>query len=425
MAITRRQFLRRSAITAVGLNFGSPLLERVAWGAPRGARGASTDKVIVTINLYGGNDGLNTVVPLSQYDRYRELRPTIGVDRDRALALANAPDFALNPGMSALHGLYGQGKVAVIVGAGAPPDARGLFDHEASQYEFQSGDVTHRTDTTRPTGWVGRYLDSVQEGVVSPGVDLGGGALVVNGAQREALTLTSIDQFQVQPSFDYDARLAAYTDIQNMPHSGSGVGERNRQVRVAAIEQSSVVREAVASYTPAVEYPEDNYLAETLLQTAKLITADLGVRAVAVGTDGYDTHAAQNDGGGGGELGYHDYLLNSVSESIAAFYADLAAHGAADRVVLLAFSEFGRRPEENGDAGTDHGFGSVMFAVGNAVRGGVYGEHPSLEEEDLVLDGNVDVTTDFRRVYATVLANFLGADPAPVLGGGFEPMGFL
>jgi uncharacterized protein (DUF1501 family) len=422
MAITRRQFLRRSAITAVGLSFGSPLLERVARA---GARGASTDKVVVTLNLFGGNDGLNTVIPLNQYDRYRELRPKIGVDRDAALVLANAPDLALNPGMTALRDLYGNGKVAVIVGAGTPDDARGLFDHEAAQYEFQSADLTHATDTTQPTGWMGRYLDAVQEGVVSPGIDLGGGSLVMTGRQREALAITSIDQFQVQPSFDPEARTAAYSDIQNIPHTTSGVGERNRQVRLAAIRQSEIVRDATQGYEPAVAYPEDNYLAETLLQTAKLITADLGVRGIAVGTDGYDTHAAQNDGAGGGELGYHDFLLNTVSEAVSAFYADLVAHGVADRVVLLTFSEFGRRPEENNDAGTDHGYGSVMFAVGNAVRGGVYGDYPSLAEADFVLDGNLNATTDFRRVYAAVLGNFLGTDPSPVLGGDFEPIAFL
>jgi uncharacterized protein (DUF1501 family) len=426
MAITRRQFLRRSAITAVGLNFGSPLLERIAWGAPRrGAKTASTDRVVVTINLFGGNDGLNTVVPLGQYDRYRELRPKLGLDRDVVLPLQNAPDIGLNPGMTALASLYAAGKVAVIVGAGAPQDAEGLFDHEASQYDFQSADITHAADTTQPTGWLGRYLDSVAEGSVSPGIDFGGGSLVVSGHEREALTITSIDQFQVQPGFDSDARLAAYTDIQRIPHTASGVGERNRQVRLTAIEQSQIVRDATADYQPAVTYPDDNYLGDTLQQTAKLITADLGVRAIAVGTDGYDTHAAQNDGAGNGQLGYHDFLLNTVSEAVSAFYQDLAGHGVADRVVILTFSEFGRRPEENNDVGTDHGYGSVMFAVGNPVRGGVYGEYPSLDDDKLVLDGNLDTSVDFRQVYATVLANYLGADPSPVLGGNFDVLGFL
>lgn len=425
MAITRREFCRRSAITAIGASFGSPLFDRTARAVPLGARPATTDKVVVTLNLFGGNDGLNTVIPVSQYGRYRELRPHLGLDLDQTLVLGNAPDFALNPGMTALHDLYASGRVAVIVGTGAPRDARGLFDHEASQYEFQSADTAHASDATQPSGWMGRYLDTVREGTVSTGIDLGGGALVVSGREREALAINSLDQFQVQPSFDADARLSAYVDIQNIPHTASGVGERNRQVRLAAIRQSSVVRDATASYQAAVPYPSDNYLANTLQQTAKLVAADLGVRAIAVGTDGYDTHAAQNDGSGAGELGYHDYLLYTVSEAVAVFYADLAAHGLADRVVTLVFSEFGRRPEENYGLGTDHGYASVMFAVGGTVRGGVYGRYPSLAESDLVLEGNLDVTTDFRCVYSTILGQFLGTDPAPVLGGSFEPLGFF
>jgi uncharacterized protein (DUF1501 family) len=431
MTLNRRQFLRKTGITAVGLSFSSPLLSNLAPAGPRrgaaGAARAGTDKVLVTINLFGGNDGLNTIVPLSQYDLYSDLRPRLAIAREQLLVLPNAPDFAFNPAMTALRDLYAQGKVAVINGVGVPPDAQGLFDHEAAQYEFQSGDILHTSFTSGPTGWVGRYLDSVGEGLVAPGIDFGGGRLLVTGQAREPLTIESIEQFQIQPSFDTEARLASYQRIMNIPNTESGAAERNRQVRQNALEQSAIVRDRTAGYVPAVEYPnlEENYLAYSLLQSAQLITADLGVRALSVGHDGYDTHSGQNDGGGNGEPGYHDYLLNTVSEAVAAFYGDLAAHGVADRVVTLIFSEFGRRPEENNDQGTDHGYGSVGFVIGGGVQGGVYGEYPSLAEDRLVLDGNVDVTVDFRSVYATVLARFMGADPAPVLGADFPLLGFM
>jgi uncharacterized protein (DUF1501 family) len=422
MAITRRQFLRNSAITAVGLSFSSPLLSKAAIAGPRrgGAR-AGTDRVIVTLNLYGGNDGLNTVVPISQYDLYSRMRRRIGIPREQLLTLPDATDFGLNPGMTALHELYAQGKVAVINGVGAPADAPGLFDHAAAQYDFQTGDVMHTAYTSSPSGWVGRYLDSVAEGIVTPGIDFGGGRLVVAGRSREPLTISSIEQFQIQPSFDSEARLAAYSRIMEIPNSESGTAERNRMVRAQALEQSRIVRERTAGYEPAVPYPspDENYLSYSLLQCAQLITADLGVRALSVAHDGYDTHAGQNDGG------YHDFLLQSVSDAVAAFYGDLAAHGAADRVLTLIFSEFGRRPEENNDAGTDHGYGSVAFAIGAGVRGGVYGEYPSLEEDRLVLDGNVDVTVDFRSVYATILANYFDTDPGALLGGDFPILGFM
>lgn len=429
MAITRRNFLRKGAITAVGLSFASPLLQSGAFGAVRQGRGGSKlalgNKVIVTINLFGGNDGMNTVIPLDQFSRYYALRPTIHIPSEQALVLANAPDYALNPGMTALHALYGQGKVAVVNGVGAPPEAYGLFDHEASQYMFQSSDITGAASATVPSGWVGRYLDNVQEGIVTPGVNFGGGELLLRGVTREALTLSSIDQFQVQPGFDGEARSQAYVDIMSIPATAGGVAERNRQLREAAIEQSEIVRERTGNYTPAVEYPADNSLGDALRQCAQLITADLGVRALAVGYDGYDTHASQEDGRTDTELGYHSYLMKNVSDAIAAFQADLTAHAVSQDVLMLVFSEFGRRPEENNDAGTDHGYGSVGFVIGDAVHGGVYGAYPNLNEEALVLDGNVDVTTDFRSVYAEVLGEFLGVDPEPVLGGNFPALGLL
>jgi uncharacterized protein (DUF1501 family) len=431
MAITRRRFLSQSAITAVGLSFASPLLDLPAFAAarPKGAsqgasRLASGNKVVVAINLSGGNDGLNTVVPLFQYDRYRELRPTLAIPQESVLTLGDAPGIGLNPALAALHTLYGEGKVAVFPGVGAPPNAYGLFDHEASQYLFQSADVTGSANTAVPSGWVGRWLDSVGEGLVAPGINFGGGNLLLRGRTREALAIDSIEAFQVQPSFDYEARSAAYDALMRMPAAAGGVGERNRQLRLQVIEQSAVVHERTAEYEPAAEY-EDNPLAYSLGECAKLIAADLGVRALAVGFDGFDTHAGQNNGGGAGELGYHDYLLATVGNAIAAFYRDLAAHGHGSEVIVLVFSEFGRRPEENNDRGTDHGFGSVAFAVGDAVRGGVYGDHPSLDEAALVLDGNVDVTTDFRSIYATVLGDYLAADPAEILGAAFPSLGFI
>jgi uncharacterized protein (DUF1501 family) len=424
--MNRRQFMRRSAVTAVGLGFSSPLLRSVASAAPGARAAAGADKVVVAVNLFGGNDGLNTVVPLAQYDTYRRYRPKLAIPREQLVALPDAPDYALNPAMSPLAPLYVARKVAVIPGVGVPPDSSGLFDHNASQGVFQTGDVTS-SSARIPTGWLGRWLDSVDAGLVSPGVDFGGGGLVLDGSAREALTIGSIEQFRVQPSNDAEARMAAYESIMAVSSAGGAVAERNRTLRVEALAQSAVVRERTENYVAGAEYPdlEGNYLSYALLQSAKLITADLGVRALAVGYDGFDTHAGQNGRGPGQELGYHDRRLNDVAGAIAAFHQDLAAHGAADRVTTVVYSEFGRRPYENNDQGTDHGYGSVGLVIGGSVRGGVYGGYPSLEEDHLVLDGNVDVTTDFRSVYATILGGFLGADPGPVLGGDFPTLGFF
>jgi uncharacterized protein (DUF1501 family) len=196
-------------------------------------------------------------------------------------------------------------------------------------------------------------------------------------------------------------------------------------MRQLVIDLGDTLRERTEDYVPAVAYPEDNNVAYTLRQCAQLIDADLGVRALAVGADGYDTHANQNDGASSSSLGYHDYLLMQVSDAIGAFLADVAAHGHGNRVVVVVASEFGRRCFENTDIGTDHGYGGGMFVAGATVQGGLYGEYPSLVENNLVFDGNIDVTTDFRSVYATVLAEHLGADPGDILNGTFPSLGFL
>src|SRR6185369_16471080 len=160
----------------------------------------------------------------------------------------------------------------------------------------------------------------------------------------------------INAGFDTEARLAAYRRIQSTSATGGAPAALGRERRLQVLDLSGAIHERTASYVPAVAYPSDNYVADSLLQCAKLIGAGLGIRALAVGADGFDTHAAENDGASATDLGNHDYLLMTVSEAVAAFYADMAAHGFGDRVLLLAFSEFGRRAYQNTDNGTDHGF---------------------------------------------------------------------
>lgn len=423
--ITRRSFLRTSAITAIGASLGSPLLERAAFASgPR--RTAATDPIVVLVNLFGGNDFMNTVVPLGQFDRYRTMRPMLHIPRERALPLSGAPDFGLNPGMTAMRDLYNAGNLAVVLGTGMPMDAQGLFDHEASQLNLQAGHISGSAFQRAPSGWIGRWLDTVDAGLAPPGVNVGGYAtLALAGEQRDALTLFDVANFGVMPYFDTEARTASYQRIQADSTSARTPAARGREMRQLVIDLGDTLRERTGSYVPAVAYPEDNSVADTLRQCAQLIDADLGVRALAVGADGYDTHANQNDGASSNELGYHDYILMQVSNAVGAFLTDVAAHGHGDRVVVVVASEFGRRAWENTDIGTDHGYGGGMFVAGQPVAGGIYGEYPSLAESQLVFDGNIDVTTDFRSVYATVLAGHLGADPEAILEGTFPTLGFV
>jgi uncharacterized protein (DUF1501 family) len=406
--------LKRASCGAIGLTVLEPLLSRAAGRA----LAAGGNRCVVVINLFGGNDGLNTVVPMTEYARYRQMRPTLGHDQADLLPLSGQPDFALNPGLVALQGLYDQGKVAILNGVGVPKEATGLFDHSAQQFEFMTCDIVRNNNVVPPSGWLGRYLDGVSGGIVAPGIDMGGGKLMLTGASFDPLSINSIDELQLQVSFDEEARLAAYEDIMAIPHTESQVGEKNRLLRVEGLAQSAAIRNATGSYVPAVTYP-DTSLGFNLQQCARIIYGNLGVQALGVGIGGFDTHGEQNDGG------YHDDLLREVSDAVGAFYADLAAHGLSDRVLILTISEFGRTPFENGARGSDHGYGSVFFAVGDAVKGGIYGDYPHLGDAWLVFGDLLDVTTDFRSVYATAFASFLGVDPVPLVGGSFPILGFL
>jgi uncharacterized protein (DUF1501 family) len=426
MATTRREFLRAGAFGALALGLTSPREVLAAAARPRPAAAAGVhDPVVVAVNLFGGNDGLNTVVPLKQYTRYRQLRPAIGWPSAQLIPLpGHEQDFGLTPGLQPLVDLFRQGKVALINGVGCPQSAQGLFDHEASQQNFQTGDVYGTAPPLPPTGWLGRFLDGVQPAALPAAIDFSGAPLLLSGSTNQPLSLYALDGFGVYPSADYDARLTAYARLQDAPGAG-GVADRNRRLRTQLIDLGGALQTISDTYQVAagVTYPP-TYLAGALHDCAALIAADRGVRGLAVGFGGFDTHAGELEGPPD-TAPYHAGLWSEVSDAIAAFYADVHGHGIGGRVVVLVFSEFGRRGFENNDQGTDHGFASVALAIGDPVRGGVYGDYPDLRDQYLVLDGNLDVRVDFRSVYATILAKHLAADPAQILGGSFPQLAFL
>jgi uncharacterized protein (DUF1501 family) len=420
MATTRREFLRTGALGAVALGVAGPLEAVLA--APPQPR-ARRDPVVVFVNLLGGNDGLNTVVPLAQYDRYRALRPIVGLPREQLVPLPGYQDhFALNPALRPLLPLFERRKVAIVNGVGYPPTAYGLFDHEASHNTVQTGDVSGSVRETPPTGWIGRFLDEIAPGDLPPAVDLGGAPLVLTGVRTEPLSLPALNSFGVVPSSDRDARMLAYGRLQALPQP-PGSRARNSQLRRMALGLVSPLQEIDQAYevAPGVTYPFA--LGGALRDCAALIAADRGVRGLGVTLGGFDTHSGQN--APALTAPYHQVLLDSVAGAIAAFAADLSAHGIADRVVTVVVSEFGRRAGENVDEGTDHGLASIALVIGEHVRGGVYGDYPDLRSDALVLRGNLATRIDFRSVYATVLAEHFGADPEPILGGDFPLLRFL
>jgi uncharacterized protein (DUF1501 family) len=413
-------------LAAAGMSLSSPL-----WGsgvkrarqtlAP--AVSTPNEKILVVVNLYGGNDGLNTVIPMQEFDRYQQLRPNLGFNTGSLLDLDGQPDFKLRPGMSSFKQLFNSGNLAIVNGVGVPLNATRKYDHEAQQFEFQTCDIV-RSSTTIPSGWLGRYCDAVPVGDVPPGIDLGGGRLMLTGQVRPPVSIWTIDDFQLQisgvDSNERAARRATYEAIMNIPHLDP-VGEQNRIYRQDALAQSETILAATDSYPTARDFYPDTWLGYQLREAAKLIYANIGVQGIGVGFGGYDTHSNQDTNG------WHGYLMGNLADSVKALYDDLVNLGLADRVLIATVSEFGRTPWENSDDGTDHGIASSAFVVGTTtnVNGGIYGDYPGLQKSDYDPEDGLITTVDFRSFYATIVANFLGADPVPVVGGSFPILSFV
>ena len=408
---TRRDFLRSSSLLGFGATVPA-FLGRTAHAAPTADKAGAKDTVLVVVQLTGGNDGLNTVVPFTNADYYK-LRPNIAIAKDQVKKLTD--DVGLHPSMSALAKLYtDDGAVCVVQGVGYP---------NPSQSHFRSMDVWHAAGTaeTLTEGWLGHALK--KQGV--PAFHLAGGnevsPLALAGAPVRVPSITSLDDFKLKTAgvtgADNAAQKGVITSVAN-PTNAPTTSTPNLLDFVSRTQTSTYASsEKLASigknYTPKVPYPT-SALGTKLKLAAQLIDAGIGARLFYVSIDGFDTHAGQ-----GGATGAHANLLTQVSDAISAFYRDLAGRGHKDRLCVMTFSEFGRRAYENGSKGTDHGAGAPMFLVGGNVKAGIVGKHPSLTG---LKEGNLVHGTDFRQVYAAVLEEWLGVDSKPIVGDGFKPV---
>jgi uncharacterized protein (DUF1501 family) len=403
--ISRRELARvglggaAALCTLGGIPAGSVFGQMAAAVAPPRAPG---NRILVVLEMSGGNDGLNTLVPYGD-DAYYRHRPTIGLKPDGLLRLDD--HFALNPGMVGLHRLWQDGRLAVVHGCGYDNPS---FSHFTSMAYWQ----TAAPNSGAEYGWVGRLAD---------GLDPAGTPnFVVNIADSQSLAVRSRGHVPVVFDDPKTFQRAGFFDEQAMfeqvadPASAADNPTRQYLLEIArsALDASALVREACAGYHTPLDYglaPLD------LDKVAALIVADLPARLyyVSFRHNAFDTHVHQN--------ALHQRLLTYTADAIAAFMADLERIGRADDVVLLAFSEFGRRVPENTSLGTDHGTAGPMFVVGKPVRGGHYGIVPSLTE--LTEGDNLRHTTDFRRVYATVAESWLGyRDTGRLLGADFEAL---
>jgi uncharacterized protein (DUF1501 family) len=281
---------------------------------------------------------------------------------------------------------------------------------------------TARPETFETSGWLGRYLDACacSQGNAMPAISIGD---QLNGMFWTETTLVpavaSVGAFSYQTDTRYkndrDSQLATLKNIYAQAGHWSPFETAIRQGTLQALAGSDQLQRVAASYQTPIEYPQNNGLGNQLKMVAQVIAGNIGTRLFSVQTGGFDTHA--------NEKTQHDKLMGQLSEALAAFWQDLAHLNRQDDVVVMTFSEFGRRAAQNGSAGTDHGTAEPMFILGGKVQGGLYGTYPSLAD----LDGNGDIkfSADFRSVYAGVLRNHLGADDAKVLGGSFDPLGVI
>jgi len=403
---TRRQFLRESlgstALLSMGLNVPT-FLARSAQAAA-GTRD-TTGNVLVVVQLSGGNDGLNTVVPYSdpEYARHRNI---LRVSPGEVLKIGEG--LGLHPRMEGFARLLEENRLAIVQGVGYPNPDRS---------HFRSMDIWHsaQPELAKPAdGWLGRLLDQGERvaGQDVPALHIGPNELplALLSQKRPVPSVQSLESFRLQT----DRGAVPLASLKQL--AAAERSEKNslldfvQRSTLNAYGSSQQIQEALRNERGAIAYPGYG-LARKLQNVAQLIDAGLKTRIYYVSLDGFDTHANQSEA--------HANLLAELAASVGAFAADLQRRGHLDRVLLLTFSEFGRRVHENASHGTDHGAAAPLFLVGGRVRNGLIGKHPSLT--DLDREGDLKFHTDFRQVYAAVLDGWLGCASEAVLGKRFEP----
>ena len=369
------------------------------------------DPILVVLQLTGGNDYLNTVIPYSN-PLYRDNRPAVGVAEGRELQLDDKVGF--HPEMAPIKNLYDQGQVAVIHGVGYPDSPRS---------HFRSMDIWHtcEPDKLGTEGWLGRAtkdIDPNKENVLTT-VSFGAAlfrALVMPGVP--VACVDDLDSYGLLPGITEQQQRSKILDrfarLYSPVMGSSNVMDYLGQTGLDTLEGADILKEAPKMYSSTVEYP-DTSIGAKLRGISQIHQAGFGTRILYCDHGSFDSHSNQ--------VGMHDKLWKDTSEAVECFFDDLKEHDAADNVVMLMFTEFGRRVHDNG-SGTDHGAGGAAFVIGDAVKGGQYSEYPSLESNQLE-QGDVVPNHDFRSIYSVLLEDWMGLDAKPIVEGSFEKLPFL
>ena len=406
---SRRDFIRRGWY-GLGLSAGLPVIlnRTTAALSAQALQGTSleahAERILVVVELSGGNDGLNTVVPYGD-DIYYRVRPNLGIKEQDVIKVADGLGF--HPALVGFERLYKDGNMAVVHGCGYQNPS---LSHFSSMGFWHTG----VPNGGEQFGWMGRLADGVYDHDAQ-------GNIIVNVGNRQSLAVQSRNHpplvFNDPNALKRDGNEAEHAVFENLDRA-KATDNRTLEFLSATAENAAgageVVRRAASSYQTPIDYGIGG-LSGPLRRVASLIAAELPTRLYYVSYAGnsFDTHVHQADP--------HARLLAYTADAVRGFTEDLKRIGRADDVAVMMFTEFGRRVEENASLGTDHGTATPMFILGTGVEGGMYSRHPSLTDLD---DGNLKMTTDFRRVYATMIEEWLGyADTASILRGTFQPLG--
>jgi len=401
--ITRRSFLA-SGVAGLGLAATAPHFLSLSSRAFAASQPPQADRVLVVLQLSGGNDGLSMLVPFAD-PAYHRARRTAAVDANALLKLNDT--LALHPQLEQLRALYDNSRLALVQGVSYPNPNRS---------HFKSMDIWHTADLrgrARDTGWLGRAVDACCPDVTDPELMINVGRTIpyaLLGKLHKPISFENAEQYR----WTGNPTDRAEFERLNGPATAAGQIRWLHRVAVDARRSSKEIRAAAAGYQPKADYPRSR-LAGDLRTVAALIAGEHVTRVYYVGFGGFDTHTNQR--------ARYDSLMRELDPAVGAFWTDLRAQGNSKRVLMLSFSEFGRRVEENASGGTDHGVAGPMLLLGDSVRGGLHGRTPSLTD----LDGNGDLRmqADFRSVYGEVLDDWMGVPSDTLLGSRFQKLGLL
>ncbi|QQL45664.1 DUF1501 domain-containing protein [Sulfuriroseicoccus oceanibius] len=433
---TRRRFLRTGLLGAAAATSVPAFLERTFAGMHHAADAASavqgvTGKdgtILVVVQLAGGNDGLNTVVPWAD-DAYYQARKKIAIPQNQVLKVNDQIGFA--PAVKYFHEAFDNGELALVQGVGYPNPNRS---------HFRSTEIWEQAtaaDKTAHTGWLGRYFDNACDGEDPvPGIALTNqkpDSFVA--ARKQGITLDAPELYKWVDGGEGGARRSEVFDHLNAPddeQDGASTGQMTSGVKkdtgihsagealdflertaLDARLSSDKVGEIVRKSKSKISYP-GTPIGRNLQLISRMIEGGLSTRVYYASHGGFDTHNNQR--------GAHPARLGQLDQALRAFFKDLKAQGNYERVVLMTFSEFGRRVAENANAGTDHGAAAPLFLMGGGVKGGIVGDHPSLTD---LHRGDLKFSVDFRSVYASLLEQWLGTNSEAVLRGKFKPLDLI